>query len=689
MEDITDLRNLKQWVCWDRRTGRKLPINPQGGAASSTDPTTWGTYDEAVECMNLSGYDGIGFVFREGDGLAGIDLDDCILGDGSYTPIAEEMLERLETYAEVSPSGTGIKFIGTCPFDRKGITKEKIEVYTARRFFTITGDVINYTQLGDISEVVQEYCSEGLKQKCDTPIDWDNEDVSESILGDARAYLETMNPSISGHNGHNALFKACCRMLIDFKLPPKVAYDLIMDVFNPKCDPPWGDDDVIRKIGEVLRKEDIKKHKDYGRMEMPEASVDDIEMSTLNANLIATSQVSKIPDNLLKLPQGSGMAEFAEYIESQSSRSNRALAVTGAISWYSACLGRGVMDESGTKTNLYTVVLAPSSGGKQAPQDCIRAVFDRSSNPNKVAGKVTSDAAIGSLLSDTPSLLCLWDEYGLFLQKAKGGVMATINDTLLDLWGAANSRYRLKAYADKERDIIINQPCFSFSGYSTADHFWSALTRMQLRDGFAGRIMVVDTGKRGERKNRKFMYPPQRLVDRTNFWINRFTTFGSTIGIEDDPDAEIIPVSAEAERAYDELWDVVEGYTTDEEQAIWGRAPEKARKLALMRALDRSPDSWKVTEADARWGIDWAIHTSEYVLTEGRKRLGIGGSFEAVKMEVFSIIKDAKGTIGKTALLKQIGCDNKLYQSVIGTLIESGRLEEKIIDRKKVLFLNA
>lgn len=201
--------------------------------------------------------------------------------------------------------------------------------------------------------------------------------------------------------------------------------------------------------------------------------------------------------------------------------------------------------------------------------------------------------------------------------------------------------------------------------------------------------MVVDTGKRGERKNRKFMYPPQRLVDRTNFWINRFTTFGSTIGIEDNPDAEIIPVSAEAERAYDELWDVVEGYTTDEEQAIWGRAPEKARKLALMRALDRSPDSWKVTEADARWGIDWAIHTSEYVLTEGRKRLGIGGSFEAVKMEVFSIIKDAKGTIGKTALLKQIGCDNKLYQSVIGTLVESGRLEEKIIDRKKVLFLNA
>ena len=66
------LTQTRQWVNWkpEIRNGKetKIPINPRtGDNASTTDPETWGVYDEALN------YDSshIGFVFAEGDGLTG------------------------------------------------------------------------------------------------------------------------------------------------------------------------------------------------------------------------------------------------------------------------------------------------------------------------------------------------------------------------------------------------------------------------------------------------------------------------------------------------------------------------------------------------------------------------------------------------------------------------------------------
>ena len=689
MNDITDLQDLNQWVCWDTRAGRKTPISPNGGMASSTDDKTWGSYEEAVEATNVNGYDGIGFCFKKGDGLAGIDIDGCLDKYEVPNSFAASILNQVETYCEISPSGRGLKLLGLCDKDYRGKNTGEIEVYTHSRFFTVTGNCITHTDLGDISSIVEQYCTSLATEKVEANLDWDDNDVSDSTLMRSASYLEKMPPSVSGSGGHNALFAACCRMLIDYALPPKVALDQILSHFNGRCDPPWEEDDIIRKIEHVMSKENIEEHKHYKRLSNFEDEILDDETLAVNANILAVGQTHRIPKYLLRLPPDGAMNEFAKYVTQQNARQSEALSVAGAITWYSACLGRGIMDESGTKTNLYTVVLAPSSGGKQAPQDCIRAVFDRSINPDMVAGKVTSDAAIGSILQESPSSLCIWDEYGLFMQKARGGVLSTINDTLLDLWGAANSRYRLKAYADRDRDIVIDKPCFSFSGYSTADHFWSGLTRMQLRDGFAGRLMVIDTGERSKRKHRKYSPPPERLVQRTNFWINRFRTLGDRLGVPGPCDAEVEPVDDEANAVFDELWQQVESFQSDEEQAIWGRAPEKARKMALLRTLDRKPEEWIVQREDAEWGVAWAYHTSEYILSEGSKRLGVGGSFDAVKTEVFSLLKDNSGSISKTEMLKKIGCDRKLYQSVVDTLLESNQLIEKVVNRKKVLYLNA
>src|SRR5690606_37395450 len=106
----------------------KVPFQVNGILASSTDPRTWTTFSGAIKALKLSrggddAYDGIGYVFSADDGLIGIDLDDCV--DPETRKIAAWAKEIIElvgpTYAEVSPSGTGVKLWvrGELPSDRE------------------------------------------------------------------------------------------------------------------------------------------------------------------------------------------------------------------------------------------------------------------------------------------------------------------------------------------------------------------------------------------------------------------------------------------------------------------------------------------------------------------------------------------------------------------------------------------
>lgn len=149
-----ELRSLPRWVVWKAegtpgKKPSKIPYTARefSGKAKSTAPSTWVTYVEAVRFYqaNQDAYTGIGFVLS-GDGLAGIDIDHCVV-DGIPQPAAIELLERLNAnYVEISPSGTGLRAFGyaeNLPSGCNGIHKDlKVEVYTTERYLTLTGKTI-------------------------------------------------------------------------------------------------------------------------------------------------------------------------------------------------------------------------------------------------------------------------------------------------------------------------------------------------------------------------------------------------------------------------------------------------------------------------------------------------------------------------------------------------------------------
>ena len=160
----SELADLDQWVVWsygvlpwqNRRFGvNKMPYqakNPNLKAAR-TVPPDWSDLETALRCAeNNQHIDGIGFVFSKEDGLSGVDFDNCRNPKTGH--IREEYqfwIDKLRGYAEVSPSGTGVKvWVKGTIADKYFNTEEstgfrilkfaggEIEVYRRGQYFAVT-----------------------------------------------------------------------------------------------------------------------------------------------------------------------------------------------------------------------------------------------------------------------------------------------------------------------------------------------------------------------------------------------------------------------------------------------------------------------------------------------------------------------------------------------------------------------
>lgn len=171
------------WVAWQaeiRPGGKKptkVPYDPgSNGKARADVPETWGSREAAtLRAARLAKPFGTGGVGLElgplGDGrhLCGLDLDTCRdVNTGAVEDWAQKLIDRLNTYTEVSPSGTGVKLFclyaeadrpdlrralgvtGTgnlrhgASWSRRTATEHPpaIELHLSNRYFAVTGETL-------------------------------------------------------------------------------------------------------------------------------------------------------------------------------------------------------------------------------------------------------------------------------------------------------------------------------------------------------------------------------------------------------------------------------------------------------------------------------------------------------------------------------------------------------------------
>lgn len=155
-----EMQGFAHWVMWCTVPAtpkpRKIALNPgRGYAASTKKPETWGAFDQAVAfCKNRLGQEhrfrlqgenvtgiirGIGFELSEAAPFVGVDLDNCVDSNGMVAPWALDIIDRLQSYTEFSPSGTGIRIFVRAEKAGNRCRKDGVEIYRKERFLTVTG----------------------------------------------------------------------------------------------------------------------------------------------------------------------------------------------------------------------------------------------------------------------------------------------------------------------------------------------------------------------------------------------------------------------------------------------------------------------------------------------------------------------------------------------------------------------
>ncbi len=142
-EALKELSGYNQWVTYGAAGPMdKIPRQADGQPASVSDPKTWCSHAQAVaavEAGKAGKAGGIGFVFTVNDPFCGIDFDDCRdPKTGEIALEAREHIEALDSYTEISPSGTGLHVIvrAAVPQGRKW---QSAEIYSDGRYFTFSG----------------------------------------------------------------------------------------------------------------------------------------------------------------------------------------------------------------------------------------------------------------------------------------------------------------------------------------------------------------------------------------------------------------------------------------------------------------------------------------------------------------------------------------------------------------------
>ena len=263
-----ELIERPQWVLWKLidKVGHKtkVPFQANGAPASTTNPETWCEFSVAKHAMAL--FDGLGFVFAEDDEFAGIDFDGCRDPEtGKVSDWAREWIVALDSYAEVSPSKSGVKVFVRAKAgsgrklqvsaDPCGGKTAAVECYDRGRYFCVTG--LKLKGLPATVEPRQEVLDKLLEHFAahaatpSAPVGG-HFYAEAAVVERARKYIARMPVAVSGQGGHNAAFHVACVLLLGFGLHEANAWALLCE-WNQVCQPPWSERELRHKLDSAAK----------------------------------------------------------------------------------------------------------------------------------------------------------------------------------------------------------------------------------------------------------------------------------------------------------------------------------------------------------------------------------------------------------------------------------------------------
>lgn len=702
-----ELVRLNQWVCWKRHNGTKLPIQSRitTDMASSTDPVTWSTFDDAVTACDLYAHlESPGFVFTMDDPYVGIDLDACIDERGKIAEWALTILARFDTYAEISPSGTGLKLWCRGEWDAKNRAtvqeqagkNSQIEVYSHSRYFAVTGNrwegcessKVNSEQAA-LDWLREKYFSEPeAKPAAPSYTHRPPTDVSER----ARRYLERVPPAVSGSGGHNRTFHVACILVLGFGMSADEAWPVIAE-WNQSCEPPWSEHDLRRKLNEANKQGGQRGYLLTGE----QYTGPDADLSALLKSLEATQPaeaitperlaVDEFPDWTLEPP--GFLSEVIDYNLSGAIFPYPHLALAGSLALLSTVTGHKIEDAVwGTRTNCYICGLGPSRGGKDRARRVNQELLHAAMLENlEGAENFASSAAIYSALESEPVRLFQLDEINSLLavtQDARNSHLYKIRDTLLRLFSSSIGTLKGDAYADTTKNKVIHYPHCVFYGNAVPSGFWKTISIENMTDGFLGRLMVFETPEVDngyvdpEIPDRRKI--PGRVLQTMQAWRQYQPHSGNLSALDGSSPTSLIHTPEARERAVAHQLETCRRSKSEavEVAGVWRGTPEKTNKLALLFAASRATiddiDSGRLPSIELE-DVDRAIAISNWLTRRMLRQAGLyvaESPWQALVQKVHQKLKVGEEITKRAFTRRTQFLRERERGEIVRTLVESG-----------------
>jgi hypothetical protein len=399
----------------------------------------------------------------------------------------------------------------------------------------------------------------------------------------------------------------------------------------------------------------------------------------------------EFPQSLLDVPGFLG--DVIAWNLSGAFKPQPVLALAGALCLLGTLTGRKVTDEVGTRTNLYCLGVGDTAAGKERARQVNKDILNLSGLHAMIGPEsIGSSAGLVSVVEQQPSLLLQLDEIGRYLKTlgdSRQSFLYNIITVLMRLFTSSNTIYIGDAYADTKRIKTIYQPHVCVYGTTVSQSLYDSLTTESLTDGFLARTLVFEASK-AMRLAPESSKVPQAIVEQARWW-GEFNPGGNLTGQNPDPIA--VATADDARGVFDEFSEFSDRESDrlgDPLGPLWSRAPEKARKLALLVACSSDRPPMSISKQAAQWAvavIDFLTRRLVFLAS----RWIANSAYDAKVKRIMRIIEGA-GPQGatKTRIGNNSGLSTRDRSEILDDLLQRGlidRIEEQTATKPVTRFV--
>ncbi len=358
------------------------------------------------------------------------------------------------------------------------------------------------------------------------------------------------------------------------------------------------------------------------------------------------------------------------------------LAFMNVIAAAGAVFGRRYASPMNARTNIYTVGVARTAGGKDFSRQYISNLFEEAGLQEYMgAHYIRSDVGMLVSLQTNPSQIIMLDEFGMYMEALANQRaplhIKNVTSCLTKLFTSSGTSYDHGATADTKTRIVIQRPNLCVYGTTTEETYANSLKRSAIASGDLNRFLVYKSSRQFTGKEEP---PPPYTIDKklVNAWKHYGINEGGVPNLAGfPPEPLIVDWTVEASNIITDCRvkqnEMLNNPTGTSE--LYGRYAELVTKIAMIFAIGESRQFPQMTVDNvtiARQAVDTCLG---YMVGLANERVA-DSEYEEVQQRILIFLKRRKGGVSMTELSQNFrSVRSRERREILADMIGQGVIE--------------